>query len=171
MVVTANMLEVKVLGTRFDVSAYPEDKLVKVVLESGRVELDEAKGNSLHYELKPGEMATCNVVGNQVTISKVETRLFTAWKDGLMIFRDDPMAVVISQLERRFAKLLNLSVGDYIQSLRLTAARELLETSDRTITDIGQSVGFYDHSHFSRKFRRWMGVSPDAYRRSHRSGK
>ncbi len=102
MVVTANMLEVKVLGTRFDVSAYPEDKLVKVVLESGRVELDEAKGNSLHYELKPGEMATCNVVGNQVTISKVETRLFTAWKDGLMIFRDDPMAVVISQLERRF---------------------------------------------------------------------
>ena len=77
--------------------------------------------------------------------------------------------VSVSQLERRFAKLLNLSVGDYIQNLRLTAARELLETTDRTITDIGQSVGFYDHSHFSRIFRRWMGVAPDAYRRSHRS--
>ncbi len=102
MVVIANNLKIKVLGTRFDVCAYPEDKLVKVVLESGKVELDEVKGNSLHYELKPGEMATCNTESNKVTISKVETRIYTAWKDGLMIFRDDPMAVVISQLERRF---------------------------------------------------------------------
>lgn len=102
LVVQVNGLKIKVLGTRFDVNAYPEDRNVKVVLESGKVELDEVKGNSLHYELKPGEMATCNTESNKVTISKVETRIYTAWKDGLMIFRDDPMAVVISQLERRF---------------------------------------------------------------------
>lgn len=67
--------------------------------------------------------------------------------------------VSVSQLERRFAKLLNLSVGDYILNLRLTAAHELLETTDRTITDIGQSTGFYAPSHFSRNFRPWMGSS------------
>ena len=102
MVVTANMLDVKVIGTRFDVSAYPEDKQVKVVLESGKVELDNVSGNTIHYEMVPGEMATCNTGSRKVTISKVETRIYTAWKDGLMIFRDDPMSVVINQLERRF---------------------------------------------------------------------
>jgi ferric-dicitrate binding protein FerR (iron transport regulator) len=102
LVVKANGLEVRVLGTKFDVSAYPEDKNVKIVLESGKVELEQLNGNAEHCELAPGEMATCNVASNKITINKVETRLYTAWKDGLMIFRDDPMAVVISQLERRF---------------------------------------------------------------------
>ena len=102
LVVKANGLEVRVLGTKFDVSAYPEDKNVKIVLESGKVELEQLNGNSEHYELAPGEMATCNVTSNKIVINKVETRLYTAWKDGLMIFRDDPMSVVISQLERRF---------------------------------------------------------------------
>lgn len=102
LVVKTNGFEVKVLGTRFDVCAYPEDRNVNVVLESGKVEIGQVGSDSKHYQLAPGEMATCNRRNNEVTISKVETRLFTSWKDGLMIFQDDPMQVVISQLERRF---------------------------------------------------------------------
>lgn len=117
MVVTANKLEVKVLGTRFDVSAYPEDKSVKVVLESGKVELNQAEGNSFHYKLAPGEMATYTVSNSKVVVDKVDTRLYTSWKEGLMIFRDDPMAVVINQLERRFNISIEVSDPEIYKSV------------------------------------------------------
>ena len=76
-----------------------------------------------------------------------------------------------SQLERRFRQLLGTSPGDYILRVRISASRTLLETTDRTIADIAQAVGFYDHSHFTRTFRRMMSCSPKQYRGHHRQPK
>ena len=73
-----------------------------------------------------------------------------------------------SQLERRFLQLLGTSPGEYILRVRVSASRALLEATDRTIADIALTVGFYDHSHFTRTFKRMMSCSPKAYRDHHR---
>jgi AraC-like DNA-binding protein len=73
-----------------------------------------------------------------------------------------------SQLERRFQQILGTSPGEYILRVRINASRALLENTDRTIADIAQSVGFYDHSHLTRTFKRMMSCSPKQYRDHHR---
>lgn len=73
-----------------------------------------------------------------------------------------------SQLERRFRQLLGASPGEYVLRVRINASRTLLESTDRTIADIALSAGFYDHSHFTRTFRRLMSCSPKQYRDHHR---
>ncbi len=73
-----------------------------------------------------------------------------------------------SQLERRFQQILGTSPGEYILRVRISASRALLENTDRTIADIALEVGFYDHSHFTRTFRRQMSCSPKQYRDHHR---
>ena len=71
------------------------------------------------------------------------------------------------QLERRFVKVFGISIVDYVLRVRINAARELLETTDRTVSDIATAVGFYDHSHFIRTFKRLCGSSPKQYRSRH----
>ncbi len=73
-----------------------------------------------------------------------------------------------SQFERRFRQLLGASPGEYVLRVRINASRELLENTDRTIADIALAVGFYDHSHFTRTFRRHLSCSPKQYRLNHR---
>ena len=73
-----------------------------------------------------------------------------------------------SQLERRFQQILGTSPGEYILRVRISASRALLEATDRTIADIALAVGFYDHSHFTRTFKRVMSCSPKQYRDHHR---
>lgn len=101
-VVDVNGFLVKVLGTKFDVNAYSGEKNIRVVLESGRVELHQASDHDFKYTLTPGEMATFNPENKKLTIDKVKPELFSSWKEGVLIFRDKPMAEVLDAIQRRY---------------------------------------------------------------------
>lgn len=74
----------------------------------------------------------------------------------------------VRQFERKFRQTFQVSPRSYLIRLRVAIAAELLRTTSRRPTEIAMEVGFYDHSDFSRQFRRAMGVPPTAYRRQHR---
>lgn len=71
----------------------------------------------------------------------------------------------VRQLERRFRKTFQTSPRAYLVRMRVLAACDLLEHTDQSVTEIALEVGFYDHSDFSRQFRKIMGQSPTDYRR------
>jgi PAS domain S-box-containing protein len=73
----------------------------------------------------------------------------------------------LSQFDRTFQRLIGSSPTHYMQRICMeVACRHLAEGSD-TIATIAQVFGFYDHAHFTRCFRKIMGLTPSAYRRKH----
>jgi AraC-like DNA-binding protein len=79
------------------------------------------------------------------------------------------VGVSSSQFARRFHKLFNATLRQYLLRIRIRAAGRLLTQSDKSITEIAVEIGFYDHAHFSRTFSRLMGIAPLAYRKQHQS--
>ncbi len=73
----------------------------------------------------------------------------------------------LSQFERRFKALFQVTPVQYLIRLRLAKACQLLTTSAAKITDIATQCGFYDHSHFIRQFKRTYGHPPASYRHRH----
>jgi signal transduction histidine kinase/DNA-binding response OmpR family regulator len=65
-----------------------------------------------------------------------------------------------------FRQELNITPVTYLRRYRILKARELLETTDFSITQVGLEVGFSGCAHFSRTFHREVGMSPRAYRRN-----
>ncbi len=55
---------------------------------------------------------------------------------------------------------------DYVTSLRIRRATELLVTTDDTIGNIARAIGYKNEYHFSRKFKEITGDSPSQYRKS-----
>lgn len=70
----------------------------------------------------------------------------------------------VAQFRRLFHTLTQMSPSDYIRHTRLNAARTLLTTTDKCITDIALETGFYDHAHFIRTFKAATGKPPARYR-------
>jgi transcriptional regulator GlxA family with amidase domain len=66
---------------------------------------------------------------------------------------------------RRFITATGYRPIDYVHALRMESARQLLETGDATIDDVGYAVGYEDPTFFRRLFKRTTGMSPAAYRR------
>jgi AraC-like DNA-binding protein len=72
-------------------------------------------------------------------------------------------------LQRRLAKC-ETTYSKTIERVRINAAIEAMEDSDKKLIDIAMDLGYADQSAFSRAFRRWCGVSPKAFHRTrHRS--
>jgi AraC-like DNA-binding protein/CheY-like chemotaxis protein len=66
---------------------------------------------------------------------------------------------------RAFKAQYGMTFRDYLQRYRIGRACELLRQGLHGATDAGLAVGFEDASHFSRAFRRVLGISPTAYQR------
>lgn len=99
--VQANGLIISVLGTKFDVYAYPEEDEIAVVLESGKVKLTHQEFESFFYTMNPGEKATLNLTDNSsMNISLVDPSIYSSWKEGKLIFRTSPMGNVVAKLRK-----------------------------------------------------------------------
>ncbi len=117
LIVSAGKLNVKVLGTKFDVCAYPGEENIRVILESGKVQLSYKDDQFLHYELLPGDMVTYCPADNKFLKRKVEPQWYSSWKEGTLIFREEPMASVIAELKRRYNVDIEVSDSRIYQSV------------------------------------------------------
>ena len=72
----------------------------------------------------------------------------------------------VRSLQRRLARQ-GFHYSDLVDRARFGLAARRLAANDGTMIDIALGLGYADHSHFSRAFRRWAGISPREYRRSH----
>lgn len=86
--------------------------------------------------------------------------------------QDFPLEVPARQIGmslRNFVRRFKEATGDspliYLQKLRVSAAKRLLESDHRTMQEIGDAVGYQDLAFFRQLFQRHTGVSPSAYRR------
>tara|TARA_B100000809_G_scaffold231584_1_gene246874 strand:+ start:47 stop:1213 length:1167 start_codon:yes stop_codon:yes gene_type:complete len=104
-VVHTNEQNIRVLGTEFNVSSYPEDFAVNTVLVEGSVSIYNANTNYKEENiqlLKPGFKSSWNKETAQVTFESVDTKIYTSWIDGKLIFQNTPFSVLRKKIERHF---------------------------------------------------------------------
>jgi hypothetical protein len=109
-VVATYDLDVKVLGTVFNVSAYRDDTTTNTVLVEGAVEL-AYRGNSFlkksKISLTPNTLAVYSPHSESITQKTVNTDLHTSWREGYLVFEQRPLGEIIKKLSRYY----NVSVA------------------------------------------------------------
>ncbi|RQO68427.1 anti-sigma factor [Pedobacter sp. KBW01] len=97
--------EVAVLGTHFNINAYPEESSVKTTLFEGSVRVTEKnKGTGATVLLKPGQASQFN--GGQFDVKEVDTEEAVAWKNGYFVFDNEDLKTAV----RKVARWYNLEV-------------------------------------------------------------
>lgn len=73
-----------------------------------------------------------------------------------------------THLHRKLKKLIGLSTTDFIRQERLRVAKNLLQNSGISISDVMYQVGFSHKSYFTKCFKLRYGYTPSAFRKRHR---
>jgi ferric-dicitrate binding protein FerR (iron transport regulator) len=97
---------VKATGTKFNVSAYKTNQLVSVALIEGKVSVNKAKqGNvgTFLSEMKPNEYLEFDTLSGNVSNKLTnDVYQYVAWKDGKLIFRNEPLKEVVKKLSQLY---------------------------------------------------------------------
>jgi len=104
-IVNMNNVGVRVFGTKFNASSYPENDKVNTVLVEGSVSIFN---NNIGFNkktaslLKPGFIASWNKHNKEISIKKADIAMHTAWIEGRILFRHLPFKNIIRKLERHY---------------------------------------------------------------------
>lgn len=101
LVVNSNAIKVEVYGTKFNVRNYSEDFNCDIVLVRGSVGINNSEVSELTM-LKPGFKGTVDKENFNTTILKVNTKIYTSWIDGEVIFRNETFSQILKKLERLY---------------------------------------------------------------------
>ncbi|NQX41373.1 ferric-dicitrate binding protein FerR, regulates iron transport through sigma-19 [Pedobacter steynii] len=118
-IVQSQQIRTTVLGTSFNVNAWPERK-TEVTVMTGKVAVSkEGKGTALLY-LLPNQKAVYSQLKNQLSMEHVaETGEANAWIDGRMIFNQMPLESVFEIMERKYK--VNIRTSHLFKGCKLTA--------------------------------------------------
>ncbi len=98
-VVTTSNFDIKVVGTIFSVSAIEDEKTTEVVLQEGKV-IVENPGISLNTTMNPDQKLVFDNLTKRYVTSETNAKQMNAWKDGLLVFRNEPLSEVFRRLGR-----------------------------------------------------------------------
>jgi len=104
-VVTAGQLEVKAVGTVFNVNAYPENNDITTTLVEGKVLLEKQLPGENSVQLgamKPGQHVIYNSNTGKIKSAIGDVDKYIGWKDGKLVFDNDPIEQVTQRLSRMF---------------------------------------------------------------------
>ena len=130
-IVQLSDLRVKVLGTRFNISAYGDDNVIETVLAEGKVhlELNNAGFFDKRTELVTNQLASFDRRTLKTNITTVNSEQYILWTRGIFQFESTDLNRVTSRLER-FYNIQFKYIDPFLGGLRISGKLELNEDKD-----------------------------------------
>lgn len=102
IVSAVNNHNIEVLGTQFNVSSYKEDLTIQTTLVKGSVRVLETLQENKTLLLAPDEQASWNKKQQTFYKYKVDTNIYTGWRNGELIFKGIAFKDIVKKLERNY---------------------------------------------------------------------
>jgi transmembrane sensor len=104
-IVTAGEIQIKALGTAFNIMAYPDEDRIETSLINGRVELQrkDTDGKLIPLlKMKPTDLAIFKKSNNEISTRTIYDDRYFSWKEGKLVFNKEPIGEVVKKLSRWF---------------------------------------------------------------------
>ncbi len=139
-IVYTELMNVKVLGTHFNVSAYENEKSVSAVLVEGSIQVynNNLFNNNL-CTIKPGEGCFLTENSSEYKIQNVDVSEYVSWKDGFFQIRDKPLRDITKKVEKYYNK--SISIEDNELAHRIISGKLVLDpTFEKTLDFLAKTT-------------------------------
>jgi transmembrane sensor len=140
-IVQLSDLRVKVLGTRFNISAYASDKVIETVLAEGKVNIEKNNAGIFDkaLEMTPNHLASFDRTSKETSLTKVNTENYILWTAGILKFESTDLNHITKRLERFYNIRFEYN-SSLLGGLRISGKMELKEDKDEICERIARTA-------------------------------
>ena len=140
-IVQLSDLRVKVLGTKFNISAYAADNVIETVLAEGKVAMERNNAGLFERatELVPDQMASFDRTTKETNVKAVNVNNYTLWTKGLLQFENTDLNRITKRLERYYNIKIEFA-QPLLGGLRISGKLELKEDQDEICNRIARAA-------------------------------
>lgn len=131
-IVKTDHIDIKVLGTTFNVAAYNDERIFTTVLVEGKVDVVQKSKLFANegFTLSPGQGCFYSIDTQSSVVSDVDVDEYVLWKDGLYNFKNKPLRDVVSRVNKFFDRTIQLEdekLANTLVSGKLVLSDDLTE--------------------------------------------
>lgn len=134
-VIKTSQMDIEVLGTKFNVSAYEADKTKSVVLLSGSVGISSST-HKKHIVLKPNQKYSD--IESFHTVENVDASIYILWTQGLYQFESEKLANIITRLERYYG--IRIECDTAIAELKCSGKLDLKDDIHKLLEELSRAL-------------------------------
>lgn len=154
-IVDVSFMQIKVLGTSFNVNAYPSEKKVLTTLDEGSVKIRNTQSNSFDYIMKPGETAIYEKETGTCIIQKnKDYKNESIWLKDVLIFNDTPLEDVLKILSRKY------NVQFSVENKAIYSYTYTLKSESESLQEILENMGHITPIKYEKVNRKEIKISP-----------
>lgn len=136
-VIKTKQMDISVLGTKFNVSAYEDDKIKNVVLLSGSVSISSNTHNKdKEIILTPNQMYSD--LENSYSVENVDASVYILWAQGLYQFESEELGNIITRLERYYG--IKIECDTAIAGLKCSGKLDLKDDLNKLLTELSRAL-------------------------------
>ena len=136
-VIKTKQMDISVLGTKFNVSAYEDDKIKNVVLLSGSVSISSNTHNKdKEIILTPNQMYSD--LENSYSVENVDASVYILWAQGLYQFESEELGNIITRLERYYG--IKIECDAAIAELKCSGKLDLKDDLNKLLTELSRAL-------------------------------
>lgn len=143
-VVKTDRIGVEVLGTSFNVKAYPQSSEQSVVLVTGSVKVNTDGRNAVR--IRPNQEYSFDKARGMETVENIDVAPLTSWKDGYLLFNSQSMNKVLTELSDYYGVHISYKESE-VQDIHLTGKLDLNSSLGRIL----QVISATTNVHFQKK--------------------
>jgi len=134
-------IRIKVLGTQFNVTAYPSDNIIETVVSEGKIRLEQNKTGmfSESIEINPGQLAAFNKTEYTTQLKTVDIDNYILWKEGLFKFESTDLSRIVKRLERYFNICFKYS-DPFLGNIKISGKLELADSRETVLKNLADAA-------------------------------
>ena len=139
-IVRAGEIEVKVLGTKFNINAYKNQENITTTLFEGAVSV----GRNSRYtnRLEPGEQAIFSKKTERIeTLTLTNPNIQSSWRNNILVFDNERLSDILNTLSRQYNIKFDID-NEQLKQLRITARFGSNESIENALAILGKSAEF-----------------------------
>lgn len=143
-VVETKNLAVKVLGTKFNLKAYPNERQTVATLQEGKIEVQTVKNQK--QQIEPNEQLVYNIETSALKVAKINLENIPDWKSGNLLFSEATLGEILQTLERRFNISFDTDKSIDLSTEHYTIKFEREETLEQILQVLADMAGDFSYS-------------------------